>query len=137
MIISEYNEINVFNEFMYHQLIPKAESFTALMYSKHKNNSCFNQDFRKILTNYHESLFMVYDSPNSIQIRQVLKSLSKEDFRKNIWLLIDYLEYRQNIKIDERQIFHYSDVINQDNIVLDSQIYTLSRYGNISICMGY
>ena len=74
---------------------------------------------------------MVYDSRDSIQIRQVLKSLSKEDFRKNIWLLIDYLEYPQNVKIDERQIFHYSDVINQDNIVLDSQIYTLSRYGNI------
>ena len=133
VMISEYNAINIFDELMYHQLIPTAESFTALLYSKHTNNSYFNSDVKKILTNYHESLFMVYDSRDSIPIQQVLKSLSKEDFRRNTWLLIDYLEYPQNVKIDERQIFHYSDVINQDNIVLDSQIYTLCRYENISI----
>ena len=89
VMISEYNEINIFHELMYHQLIPRTESFTALLYSKHTNNSYFNQDLRKILTNYDESLFMVYDSPDSIQIRQVLNSLSKEDFVKNSWLLID------------------------------------------------
>ena len=133
VVISEYNEIDIFHQLIYHQLIPKTESFTALLYPKHTNYSYFNQDLKKFLTNYHDSLLMVYESRDSIQIRQVLKSLSREDFRKNIWLLIDYLEYPQNVKIDERQIFHYSNVINHDNIVLDSQIYTLSRQGNFSI----